>query len=118
MNGRTLRVIVILVGMLFINIEAAQAGLVTRLKMYIQAEFPRNELVYVVFGSLVAAFILYVIFSPEPGQHGRPKYAGWGTAAIPGSTYREKRRAVTRIAAALKDDPASAQAVRPLKSAA
>lgn len=98
MKNRTLKVIIILVGSLFLNIEAAHAGLVHKFKVYIHQEFPGYQFVYIL-GALVAlAFFLYIVFTPAFKDKGR--FAGSGY--YPQPTYHSKRLRVKKIADILR----------------
>lgn len=64
MKNRTIKIIITLVGMLFLNIEAAHAGLLGKFKVYIHHEFSDLQLFYTLLFTSLFAFIVYVIFTP------------------------------------------------------
>jgi len=64
MKNKTLKVIIILVGILVINIEAAHAGITHKFKVFINNEFTDFQLLYVSFGLFSLSFMGYVIFMP------------------------------------------------------
>jgi len=64
MKNRTLRVIIILVGLLVVNIEAAHAGISHKFKLLVSNKFSDLQLAYLSFGLLSIAGLSYVIFAP------------------------------------------------------
>ena len=72
MKKGTIRAIITLVGLLFLNIEAAHAGLIGRLKWYIHREFSDTQVFYCMILLLISGFLAYVIFAPvEIGKQKR-----------------------------------------------
>jgi hypothetical protein len=63
-KNRTLRFIILLVALLFMNIEAAHAGLIGQLRLYISAELGHSFLYYSLATTGAVFFLAYVIFSP------------------------------------------------------
>ncbi len=57
MKGSTLKIIILLTGLLFLNIEAAQAGLLIKMKSFIGENLHVNT----VF--IIAAFIIAIVFT-------------------------------------------------------
>jgi hypothetical protein len=105
MNNRTLRVIIFLVGLLFLNIEAAQAGLVHKLKIYISHEFTESQLCYMLGGILVVGALSYVIFTPV--FIGSEKWAWYKyfTFNPVHQKYHNKREMVKKINGILSQKP-------------
>ena len=64
MKNKTVRVIVILVGLLVLNIEAAHAGITHKFKLFISNELSEFQLLYVSFGLLSMGLLGYIIFMP------------------------------------------------------
>jgi hypothetical protein len=114
MNKSTFKVIITLVSLLFLNIEAAQAGLVTKLRMFIRAEFPEYQLLYITCGVLAASFLCYVIFSPVPGnERHRSVYSRFSGSSS--QRFSHRKAAVERIAAALKRQTGHTKIAAPLE---
>ena len=103
MKKATLRVIIILVGLLFVNIEAAHAGLIHKVKIYIRHEFSDNQLVYFICAALFLGFLSYIIFTPV--LIGKRKWAWLSYYSYsPGrNDYQTKRDMVKKIAVILKN---------------
>jgi hypothetical protein len=102
MKKGTLRIIIILVSLLFVNIEAAQAGLVHKVKIYIRHEFSDYQLVYFISAMAIIGFLSYIIFTPV--HIGKRKWA-WLTYYSYSPTrhdYQSKRDVVKKIAVILK----------------
>ena len=101
MNNRTIRVIVFLVGLLFINIEAAQAGLVNKLKLYIRTEFTEWQLFYILGGIALFSILSYIIFTPV--LIGSEKWAWYKyfTFNPVRPKYQDKREVVKKISGIL-----------------
>ena len=103
MKKGTLKTIIILIGLLFINIEAAQAGLIHKFKIYIRHEFPDYQLLYVTLGLLLFGFLSYIIFTPV--LIGKQKWA-WLTYYSYNPNrhdYQSKRVMVKKISGILKN---------------
>jgi hypothetical protein len=106
MNNRTLKVIVILVPMLFLNIEAAHAGLVHKVKLYILHEFTDFQLIYIFAGVFLLAFFLYIIAMPvNIGKEKRVWFIDQDTSFSP--DYGARRQTVKRISGILHGAPAA-----------
>ena len=98
MKNTTLRFIIVLVALLFLNIEAAQAGLVHKIRVFVTHEFPNNHIELWLLGLAVVGFLLYVVFSPV--EIGREKWS-WiklFTFQAGAKSYQKKRQSVNRIA--------------------
>ena len=103
MKNRTFKVIVILVGLLFLNIEAAHAGLIQKFKVYIGHEFPGFQLIYIVAATLSLGLLTYIILTPAFKEKG--KFAG--NRYISQETYQNKRDRVKKIAEILRESQSS-----------
>lgn len=64
MKKRTLKTIITLVSLLFLNIEAAQAGLIHKFKTYLGREFSGYQLFYIVGATFAVAALAYIIYAP------------------------------------------------------
>lgn len=64
MKKGTIKTIFLLVGLLFLNIEAAHAGLIGKLKVYIHHEFTDVQIIYSFLSLSLLSFMAYVIFTP------------------------------------------------------
>jgi len=101
MNNRTIRVIVLLVSLLFLNIEAAHAGLVHKLKIYIRHEFTEWQLFYILGGIALFGVLSYIIFTPV--LIGSEKWAWYKyfTFNPVHQKYQDKRDVVKKISGIL-----------------
>jgi hypothetical protein len=102
MKKGTFRIIVILVSLLFVNIEAAQAGLIHKVRIYIRHEFSDYQLFYFLSALLFFGFLSYIIFTPV--LIGKQKWA-WLSyySYTPGRhDYQSKRDVVKKISTILK----------------
>jgi hypothetical protein len=101
MNNRTIRVIIFLVSLLFLNIEAAQAGLIHKLKIYIRHEFTEWQLIYILGGMGLFGILSYIIFTPV--LIGSEKWAWYKyfTFNPVRPKYQDKRHVVKKIAGIL-----------------
>jgi hypothetical protein len=106
MNKSTLRFIVVLMAMLFLNIEAAQAGLISRFRLYIHREFPDQQFPWLLTGLVVAGFLLYILFAPVPIGKEKRVWLNYEPFQRKKHSYHKKRSSVSRIANVL--NPASA----------
>ncbi len=104
MEKRTLKTMLILICLLFINIEAAQAGLVKELRHFVDAHFSEPafliSLITLLFGSGFTAILLL------PVRIGTEKKM-WFTDIEPGhhKKFHARRQSVTRIAKVLENGP-------------
>ena len=103
MKNSTLRIIVLLVGLLFLNIEAAHAGLVHKLKIYIISEFGDTRFLYLLGLVLVAGLLCYVIFAPVLIGKERWDVFRYYTFDPTKNSYQRKRSMVRNIAATLNN---------------
>jgi hypothetical protein len=110
MKKSTFRFIIILVGLLFINIEAAHAGLVHKIKIYINHEFSDFPIVYFMIGLLILSFLSYVIFSPI--LIGKERWAWFSYYSYNPNRhdYQSKRDMVKKISGILKNEEFGNQA--------
>src|SRR5262245_45742029 len=105
MNNRTIKVIIFLVTLLFLNIEAAQAGLVQQLKLYIRHEFTEWQLTYILGGMGLFGILSYIIFTPV--LIGSEKWAWYKyfTFNPVRPKYQDKRQAIKKISGILSQKP-------------
>ena len=103
MKSRTIKVIITLVALLFLNIEAAQAGLIHKLKIYIRHEFADFQLLYLVVGLLVTGFLGYIIFTPV--LIGNQKWSWLNYSSFPPSrnNYSSKKDSIAKISQILNN---------------
>ena len=95
MKRSTIKTIIILVALLFINIEAANAGLISKLKLYIHHEFSMTELFYYSLGLITLSFVSYVIAAPV--SIGREKASWMNYYRYSPLKYQYKRETVRKI---------------------
>ena len=97
MKKGTIKTIIFLVGSLFLNIEAAHAGLVGKLKLYINHEFSDSQLTYTLLCLAALSFISYVIFTPV--VIGKQKWAWltYYTYSPSRPNYQGKKDSVRKI---------------------
>jgi hypothetical protein len=110
MKKGTLKTIIILVVLLFINIEAAHAGLIQKFKIYIRHEFSDYQLLYFAAGFLFLGFLSYIIFTPV--FIGKEKWAWLSYYSYTPNRhdYQSKRVMVKKISGILKNQEFSNQA--------
>jgi hypothetical protein len=97
MSKRLLKVILILVSLLFLNIEAAQAGLVNKLRLYIRAEFPPHQLALILFVVFTLAAFCYIIFTPLSINNERWSWYNYFSFQPEKGGFKNKRALVKRI---------------------
>jgi hypothetical protein len=104
MKNRTVRIIIVLVSLLFMNIEAAHAGLIHKFRLYITHEFPDWQLIFFSAGVFTAAFLTYVLAVPVSIGRGRRI---WFTDVDidPVRNFGEKKKTVRRISGILSGTP-------------
>jgi hypothetical protein len=107
MNRRVLKVILVLVSMLFLNIEAAHAGLVTKLRLYIQAEFPPQHLLFLTFGLFSLGLFAYVVFTPLRINNERLTWLNYFASGTDKNSMRHKRLFVKRTSDILLEKKAA-----------
>lgn len=103
MNSRTFKVIVILVGLLFINIEAAQAGLIHKFKAIILHEFPDYQILYITMGFAAVGFVLYVMLTPVSIGNQKSIWLDYFPNNPNKSPYQNKKDLVKRISVILNN---------------
>lgn len=110
MKKGTLKTIVILVSLLFLNIEAAQAGLIHKFKLYIRHEFSDYQMVYLSAGLVFFGFLSYVIFTPV--LIGKEKWAWLSYYSYNPNRhdYQSKRDVIKKISGILKNSDLSDRA--------
>ncbi len=94
MNSRTVKVILILVGLLFANIEAAHAGLIHKLKLYIHHEFTDWQFLLALAGTLLFGFLTYIIATPV--SIGKQKLIWLTSFSYNKGSFDSKRKFITK----------------------
>lgn len=102
MKNRTLRIIMILVGLLFLNIEAAHAGLVQKIRSYILQEFPDHFLLgAVLIVVLLLTGFLYIIFAPVLIGNEKWDWLNYYSYQPGRHDYQNKRASIRKISGIL-----------------
>ncbi len=101
MKNTTLRLIIILVGLLFLNIEAAHAGLVHKLKIYISHELSPLQVYYICGSLLLFGFLAYVVFSPILIGNQKWAWHNYFSFNPERQSYQNKRDMVKKISGIL-----------------
>jgi hypothetical protein len=100
MRNRTLRTIIILLALLFLNIEAAHAGLIHKFKSFIHQEFSDTQLIYLSLGLCMTALLLYIVFWPVP--IGKEKWSWFHYYSYnPKQHFRRRKEVVRKISGIL-----------------
>lgn len=97
MSRRLIKTILVLVSMLFLNIEAAQAGLLGKLRLYIAAEMPPWQLALITCATLALLFFLFVIFTPLQINDQRWSWYSYFTFQPEKSGFGNKKQTVSKI---------------------
>jgi hypothetical protein len=107
MKNTTVRVIIILVALLFINIEAAHAGIIQRIKGYILVEFPANQMFFIIGLLLFLSFLSYVVFTPV--LIGNQKWSWLSYYSYPSTRpdFKNKRLMIKKISRILNNEEIS-----------
>lgn len=107
MSKSTLRFSIILVITLFLNIEAAQAGLLTRIKIYVLREFPDQQFPWLISGVVLGSIFLYGLLAPV--KIGKEKRVWLNYDPFPARKHRfdQKKASVSRISEVLQAAPPS-----------
>ena len=104
MKNRIVRIIIILVASLFLNIEAANAGLTHKLNLYIRHGLSDPQWFLMVFGLCAFAFLAYVVAAPVAiGKHKSP-WLGYYSINPGKHSYQNKREMVRKISSILKEE--------------
>lgn len=101
MSSKTFKVIALFVSLLFINIEAAQAGLIHKFKLIILHEFPDYQLVYLSITAFFVGFILYVMFAPVHIGNQKSVWLDYFPNKSNLNDYQNKRALVKKISSIL-----------------
>ena len=97
MKKGTVKTIVILVAMLFLNIEAAHAGLIGKLKIYIHHEFSNSQLLYAFISLSALSFLIYVVFTPVVIGKRKWSWLTYDSNSPSKINYQHKRDSVRKI---------------------
>jgi hypothetical protein len=103
MKKKTVKVIIILVGLLVLNIEAAQAGITHKFIVLIGNELSNFQLFCVAGGMLTLSLLSYIIFAPalKGKQSSIGNYNHFADYST--NNYQNKRLRIKRIAEILKN---------------
>lgn len=110
MKNKTLRVIVILLGLLVLNIEAAHAGITHKVKVLITSELSDFQLFYLGGGALSLALLSYIIFTPAFKEKGKSSLAGTYLENYSRHTFHMRRNRIRKISHILSNSEADNQA--------
>lgn len=94
MTKKSIKIIVLLVTMLFANIEAAHAGLVHKLKLYIHHEFATWQFVLILCALMLLSFISYIVLTPV--SIGKQKLILLTSFSFTKDSFDAKRKFVTK----------------------
>jgi hypothetical protein len=103
MSSKTFKVIALFVSLLFINIEAAQAGLVHKFKRIILNEFPDYQIVYLTIAVFFVGFIIYVMFAPVRIGNQKSIWLDYFPSKSNLNDYQNKRAQVKKISIILNN---------------
>lgn len=104
MKNKTVRVIIILVGLLILNIEAAHAGITHKFKVLIASEFSGFQFFYVVGACLTLALLSYIVFTPAFKENSKAAaLAGNYFMGFNRNNYKDKRVKIKKIKSILKN---------------
>ena len=103
MKNKTLRVIIILVGLLVLNIEAAHAGITHKFKVFISHELSDFQLLYVSCGVLSLSLLGYIIFMPAFKDKGNFAGNSGYFQNYNLHTYQKRRIRIKKIAQILRN---------------
>lgn len=109
MKKKTVRVIVILVGLLVLNIEAAQAGITHKFKVLIAHELSGFQLLYMGGGLITLSFLTYVIFTPAFKEKGKGSATSAYFQNYARHNYQERRIKIKKISDILRNTEADNQ---------
>lgn len=94
MNKKTFKVILILVSLLFANIEAAHAGLIHKFKLYIHHEFANWQVLLIVSGFFMFGFLTYIIATPI--SIGKQRLIWLTSFSFQKDSFESKRKFITK----------------------
>jgi len=104
MTKKSFKIFVLLVAMLFANIEAAHAGLVHKLKLYIHHEFATWQFVLVLAGLMLFSFLAYIIITPV--SIGKQKLIFLTSFSFTKASFDSKRKFVAKTGNILNNNKA------------
>ena len=64
MSKKSIKTILLLLAMLFVNIEAAHAGLIHKLKLFIHHEFETWQFILILGSISCLSFLTYIVLTP------------------------------------------------------
>lgn len=101
MSKATVKIIGLMVALLFINIEVAQAGLIRRFRVFLHTEFPNSHLGLWILSAILLIFMAYVVFSPLKIGTERWNWLKMYRYNPSTVTFKKKRQAISAIAKTL-----------------
>ena len=97
MKNRTFRLIIILIGSLVLNIEAAHAGITHKFKVLIHQELSDFQLIYLSFGFLCSVFFVYVVFMPTIKNRPNSVTNNFDLQDTYPQTFEKRRKRIKKI---------------------
>lgn len=94
MYKKTYKFILVLVALLFANIEAAHAGLVHKLKLYIHHEFSDWQFLLILIGFISFGLLTYIIATPV--SIGKQKLIWLTSFSYSRDSFESKRKFVAK----------------------
>ncbi len=104
MKNQTLRIIIVLVASLFLNIEAANAGLTHKINLYIRHGLSDPQWYLMVFGIFAFAFLAYVVAAPVAIGKQKSPWLNYYSYQPGKNSYQSKRNMVKKIATILQEE--------------
>lgn len=98
MSKATVKLISLMLSLLFINIEAAQAGLIRRFRVFLHAEFPDSHFGVWILTAFLFTFLAYVVFSPLKIGSERWNWLKMYRYNPNTLSFKKKRQTITAIA--------------------
>lgn len=104
MTKKSIKTILFLPAMLFANIEAAHAGLVHKLKLYIHNEFETWQFLLIIGLLLFTSLLTYIIITPV--VIGKQKLIFLGSFTHQKDSFQSKRKFVSKTGQILSNTKA------------
>ena len=105
MTKSTLRLIIVLMAMLFLNIEAAHAGLISQFRFFLNREFPDQQFPWLLTLLMLAGLFIYGLFAPNPIGKQKRVWLNYTPFQSKKQTYDQKRASINRISGILQALP-------------
>jgi hypothetical protein len=94
MSKKTYKFILVLVALLFANIEAAHAGLIQKFKLYIHHEFSNFQILFSM--SIIFFFGLLIFIITTPVTIGKEKLIWLGSYTFKKETFNSRRKFIAK----------------------